>query len=543
MRSKTAVLVLALASAACGDRPDEWEAPTIKSGALRSFGLADQVAVVDEGAHRVALLSARAGQELSRSSVRVGKNVTVAAPSADTKRLFVLSAGELPRRKGTDERPSLSVIEGGALKTYPLESPHTGLAVDPLGKWCAVFAAPGSGPQTNFVENPNEIILIDLEAPLDSAVIPRTLRSFGGKPQRVSFTPTLSLPGGPRRLMIVETDQDVVLLDVDRVKDKPERPEITVRLTSGTSAQSLRPGGVVVDDGGPANDDARIGVRLTNDNNVVVLTLGPGDPGAPNDFRPSVNLTDVGGVASDLSFVRTDLGLRLAALVPAQRSAVLIDPATSITTKVDLPAGYGRISLITNAVGADGKADVALLYAGGGSSASSTSGGVPAPSSGSGAGVAFWSLGRTDQLYRSVEVLSLDGGVTSVLDVPAPRAELKVLRTGSTFYVLNLATRTAAPLTTLGNPNIVVSPDAQRLWVYRGGAGDLSQVTLDTLHPVQLPTERSLSAVHEVARADGGRALIALDARGGVAATVLDALAPDTAQARTYFGLLVEGMQ
>lgn len=542
MRAKTKWAALLLLAAACGDRPEEWEAPKTKgNAALRTFGLTDRVAVVDEGAHRVALLAPRANQELDRTSLRVGKNVTVAAKSQDDKRLFVLSAGEQPRRRGSDERPSLTVLEGGASKQYPLESPHTGLAIDPLGKWCAIFAAPGAGPQTNFVENPNEIILVDLEAPIENAILPRTLRSFGGKPQRVTFTPQLTLPGGPRRLMIVETDQDVVLLDVDRVRDKPERPEITVRLTSGTTAVSLRPAGIVIDDGGPANDDARIGVRLGNDSNVVVLTLGPGEPGAPNDFRPTVNLTDVGGVATDLSFVRTDLGLRLAALVPSQRSAVLIDPATSVTTKVDLPQAYGRISLITGAVGASGGADVALLYAGGGAATDASGVSTPVPG-GAGAGVAFWSLGNTAQLFRSVEVLSLDGSVAAVQDVPTPRAELKILRTGSTFYVLNLATRTASPLTTLGSPNILVSSDAQRLWVYRGGGGDLSQVRLDTLHPVQLPTERAIAAVHEVVRPDGGRSLVAVDARGTVAATVLDALAPDTAQAKTYFGLLLEGM-
>jgi hypothetical protein len=46
-----------------------------------------------------------------------------------------------------------------------------------------------------------------------------------------------------------------------------------------------------------------------------------------------VNLTDVGGVPSDIAFVRTDGGLRLAALVPTRSAAVLVDPVTSLTTR------------------------------------------------------------------------------------------------------------------------------------------------------------------------------------------------------------------
>src|SRR5207302_515301 len=111
------------------------------------------------------------------------------------------------------------------------------------------------------------------------AVTPRTLRSFGGFPQRVSFTSPLGLPAGPRRLMVVETDQDVALLDLDNLRSAQQRPEITVRLTSGSTAVQNRPGGVVVDDGDPArNDDARIGIRLENGPSVVTLTLVPNTP-------------------------------------------------------------------------------------------------------------------------------------------------------------------------------------------------------------------------------------------------------------------------
>jgi hypothetical protein len=368
-------------------------------------------------------------------------------------------------------------------------------------------------------------------------VTPRTLRSFGGLPQRVSFTPQLLLPAGPRRLMVVETDQDVALLDLDNVRAKPQRPEVTVRLTSGATAIANRPGGVVVDDGDPASSvDARIGIRLENGSNVVTLTLVPNAADAktedptqvPNDFRTEVNLTDVGGIPGDIVFVHTEAGLRLAAIVPTTRTAVLVDPGTSITTNVDLPEPYGKISLITSVVGGAAGSDTALLYGTAGSR-----------------GVAFWSLGRaTGQPYRSVEVVSLSASIGAILDVPPPRPELKVLQaTGANaFYVLNLATRTASPLTTLATPSLLVSRDGLRLWAFQRGSSSLSQVALADLHPVPLPLDRPIDGVFDVARRDGGRSLVALDVRGAVGATVLDALAPDTAASRSYYGLLLEGL-
>lgn len=527
IRTRSAVVVaLAAAAAACGERAEVWDASI---GNPTPIALESNVSLVDPGGRRVLVLEPKDGQELERTSVQVGKGIIAAAASADQKRLVVLSTGDVPRRKNDDERASLTILEGTRARKLPLESPHTGMAIDPLGRYVAVYAAPGSTALGAFVENPNEIIVIDLQADDAKAIVPRTLRSFGGRPQRVSFSPELQLPGGKRRLLVVETDQDVVLLDLDRIHDTPERPEITVRLTSGATTKALSPAAVVFDDGDPAkNDDARIGVRLANDSNVVTLTLGAAPAASPNDFLPTLNLTDVGGPATDLAFVRTDAGLRLAALVPGKASAVLVEPSTSVTSKVDIPGGFSRISLVTSAVGSAGS-DVALLY-GSGSAA-----------------VAFWALGRAvGQSFRSVEVVNLGsggGGVIEVLDVPAPQANLKVLQTsGSAFYVLDLVKRTAPPLTTQGQAQVRVSPDGKRLWVFGKNTPSLAQVDLATLHPVQLPLERTIDSVFDVTR-PGGRSLVVVDRRGGVGATVLDATAPDTATSRSYYGLLLEGLQ
>jgi hypothetical protein len=526
---------LALVLAACGDRADIWDKPIPSQ--VDAFALTDRVAILDGPANRVAILTPRADQELDRSFVPIGKGALRAETSPDRKRLFVLSSGDVPRRRDANEKASLTVIDGERIRRYPLESPHSGFAIDRRGRYVTLFAAPGDR-QTAFVENPNEIVIVDLEAPEDQGITTRTLRSFGGRPQRVTFTEPLSLPGGLRRLLVVETDQDVHLLDLDNVRATPRRPEITVRLTSGATAAALKPAAIVVDDGDPAkNDDARIGIRVENAPSVFTLTLVgstatiPEEPGTvPNDFRPEVNLTDVGGVPGDIAFVRTSVGLRLAAIVPTTRKAVLFDPTTSITTEVTLPEAYTKLSLVTNVLPNEEGADTALLYGTGGSR-----------------GVAFLSLGRAvGQTYRSVEVVSLASGIQRVVDVPEPRTELKVLEGdgANAFFVLNLASRTASPLSTLGSATIHVAPDSQnqRLWAFQRGSGSLAQVKLDTLHPIPLPLDRPIDRVFDIERPGGGRALIAIDRTGGVGATVLDALEPDTIASRSYYGILLEGL-
>jgi hypothetical protein len=530
---------LASLAAGCGDRAPIWDAQ-VKTP-VTAVGLSSGLALVDDAEHRVLMLVGDADQTLRRQSFAVGHAVLRADAAPDRGRLFVVAAGDQPRRSELDQAPSVTVVDGTpttlAARRYPLPSPLSGLSLDPLGKWAALSAGTllgASGKQ--FVENPNELVLLDLGAEAGPTnPVTRSLRSFGGRPQRLTFTPTLALPGGSRRLLVVETEQDVSLVDLDHARDDVPRAEITVRLTGGSSSAVVTPAGVVVDDGDPGrHDDARVGIRLGNDTNVVTVTLAALTPSAdvttpPNDFVAKVNLTDIGGIASDIAFVRTDGGLRLAALVPSRQAAVLVDPETSITTVVQLPYAFTKMSLVTDVVGGAQGTDVALLW------------GAPSATS----GVAFWSLGKTaGQPYRSVEVLAVGGSVASVTGVPAPHPELKVLQTTGTssFFVLDLSTRTLAPLSTSSAVSLSVSPDGERVWAYQPADHELASIELRNIHPTTLLTDLPLAGVYDVARADGGRALIALHGNGSIGATVFDARKPDNATARLYSALFLEGL-
>jgi hypothetical protein len=360
-------------------------------------------------------------------------------------------------------------------------------------------------------------------APAGEAPKTVTLHSFGGHPEKLIFAPLLQLPSGPTNLLIVQSAQDLALVTLNDLA----RPEITVRLADAASVQRPRPAEIVIDDGDPAkNDDARIGVRFDAQTSVMTLQLTPA--AGPNGYAPTINVADVGGVPTAVAFVHTDGGLRLAALVPARARAVLVDPVTTITTEVSLPAGYQRLSLVSSS-GAPTGGDVALLWNAGSARA----------------GVAFWELAQAaGKPFRSIETVGIDATVDGVADVPPPNDALKVLSTvaGGAFYVLDLGDRTATPLLTAASDvEVVVSPTGKRVWAFVRGQSALAATSLETKHVTTLQVDGRCDALFEIARADGGRALIALQASGGVGATVFDAETPDGSSRRIYGALLTEG--
>jgi len=536
-------VVGAVVAAGCGGRAGYWSSPI--DAAPPALALPGAVALVDVGATRVVLLTPGPNQSLSTTAIAVGPNILNAATSPDGRKLFVVSGGH---RAGIgddrpDESPSLTVIDPSApvaAQKYlltTLTDPLAGLAIDPAGHWVVLFA--GSGTSQPFVANPNELVILDVTQPPASATaISHNLMSFGGRPQRFTFTKPLALPTGMHPLLVVESDQGLSLLQLEH----PEIPEITVPLTNGSDTRLLTPAGIAVDVG-DANNGAGIGIRLANDSDIVSLQF-VAEPGADltveNGFVPTVNLTDVGGLPSDLAYVHTDGGLRLAALVPSKSKATLIDPVTSLTEDVALPAPYQSLSLVTDpksdasANNPGATVDVALLWNG-----TSFQGQE---------GVAFWELGQTSgQPYRSIATVGITDVIANVLDVPAAATgdTLKVLEAANaaTFYILDLTTRTAAPLlTSTSTIDLSMSPVGDQVWTFIPNGTQVAATSLQTKQPRSLLIERPASQVFEIQRADGGLSAIVIHDEGGIGATVYDATTLDDQTRRLYAGLLTSDL-
>ncbi len=530
-RSRVLLFLIACAAAACSSRPEYWNRDP---SALATLGLQNAVALVDDVDHEVVLLSFGSGLTVAkRQLVSVGHNVVSETVSADGYHLFVLSNGDWPPRSTNDQSPSLTVVDTTGFTpstpaqstTYTMSEPFSNLAVDPQvvpGPRYAV-AYQGSTTSAVFVDNPNELVIFDLAAPYAGPAaakpnpVVRTIQSFGGTPQTLTFTPPLRVNPAiePQRLLVVQTQIDVTLLDLDHAFDTVPRPEVTLPLTSATATTPVHPAAVAIDSFSTEPDDARIAIRTSNGTNVYTIAFGPPNPGVANDFTPTVNLTDVGGIPSDFAFVRTDAGLRLAALVPSQVKATLIEPDTSLTTDVSLTDSYSSLSLVTGAVASSTSADVALLWNG----------------TNSASGVALWTLSNTvGQPYFSIRVLDVSQSIQTVADVP--KSSLKVLQSnsGDQFFVLDLNARTVSPLRTSGTAVLSIAPDGKRVWAYARGLDQLASINFGTLNPSPLWTELPIDAVFDVSCADGSsqRVLFALHSRGSVGATLFNAIDPQS---------------
>ncbi|MBK7585121.1 MAG: hypothetical protein IPI67_33645 [Myxococcales bacterium] len=528
MKRLTFSVVLLVGLAGCGDRPAEWDDRAKLP--LQSAGLTGSVAVVDASLDRVLMFTASSDRSLSSTPLRVGKNIVATEVSRDQASFFVLSAGVQPRLNPDDERPTLTVIDAGTEPKvnarYTLTDPLRGIAIDPQGEWAVVYDAGG------IVVNPNELIFVKL-GDAGAEPVSKTLRSFGGRPERLTFTSELTLPNGaPRRFLIVETGQDVSLVDLADLA----RDEVTLILPKTATGATGKPLEVAFHDGAVDDPtDARIAVRLANDPNVMLVDLAAPAAGSDKPFKATINVAHVGGVPSSIAFVQTDGGLRLAALVPSIKGATLIDPATTSPETVDFPKPFSRITRVTDDVSdKPAKSDVALLW------------------SDSATGIAFWSLGKTSGTpFRSVDDYDIGISVSNVRSVPGDKySHLKVLQSTSAaeFYVLDLDKRQSFPmLTNASGFQLSVSPDGERAWALRPGTPDFASIDFANLHPTSIQIERDVSAVYDIARRDGGRAAIALNVneKAGVVAlgaTVLDGLDPDTAKSKFFPGLLMGGL-
>jgi hypothetical protein len=527
---RTALLSLSLAGSAailagCGDRDKVW---TLAVSAPVAHGLGQSVALIDTPAERALLLPVNQDLTLAPVSIPIRRGFAASATTPDGAHLLVLARGDVPREKATDQAPGLGLIDDGAKPslraTYELSDPLSGLAIDPEGRFAVVYP---SAADTAFIANPNELAIVDLEHdPGTENPTPLTLRSFGGRPQSLFSTPTLGLPGGARRLLVALTDRDVGIIDLSA----PAKGDITVKLSS--TGQTVTPVQIAVSDGDPTkNDDARLAIRVENDPSVILVDLLASTAGdTAHDFRPTPNVVIASGPPSDVAFVNTDGGLRLAALVPSKQALTLIDPTTGIATDVDLGAPFEHLSLVTGVVGSTPSgADVALLW--------STSSPF----------IAFVALGSTvGKPYKSVERLQMEQPVSRVIDVPAPNDRLKILSgaDGEGFFVLDLVARTAAPLVSSAyGVSIDVARDGRRAWAHAPGRSDLAALDLGSLHPQNFILGSTIDGVFDVARQGSGRALVAVHPIGDLGLTVLDADHPSLQTAVQYDGVLLGSLQ
>jgi hypothetical protein len=543
-------LALGALAAGCGSRDAAWDTPVASSidvGQLRNAAV-----LVDSGLNRGLVVKATADQTIVTTAVPLGKRIALTATAPDRSRVFVLSQGEEVRLRPNDEGPALTVIDQGHPDTptrYPLSDPLTSLAIDPTGQWAIVYA--GNGASSSFLTNPNELLLVDLtHGPSATNPTAVTLPSKeGGAPNRLTFSPEMDFPSGKRRLLIVETDRDLLLVDIDNL----DSGNITLPLSDPhTDPRPLSPASIAVDPGdSQAMRDPAIAIRSTSDDNVLVYKLKP-SPLTPghNDFIPVPNFAPAGGIPSDIAFVRTKQGVRLAVVVPSPSPrGLLVNIDDNETLSATFAQPYQRLSLVTDLVSdASPDGDQVLLWAGGGASS-----------------VALWDLGAVPSAaqadidtVKSIETLNLSGSVVSVMDVQQKDFQsLKVLQTSGQFlYVLDLKQHQASPLAASSTVALRLGLQGDRAWAFQPAAPDLARVGLSNAHVQSVVIDRAVDDVLEIDRSDvpqsQAQALLALHGvapsgtnapnrfAGDVGLTIFDAQAPEASTSRRYSSLMLE---
>ena len=215
-----AVAAAAVATAGCGDRPAAWSEPRQRRRDLRPDRRRR-----DRRRARRSRRAAGAGRRPEPAHRRRPRRAAhpERQPSPQAQQA-VRAVGRPPRedrrrrarREAVADRHRTGAASArSATCSTTLTDPLAGLAIDPIEERWAVMYAGSPARNQAFVQNPNELVFLDLTQPPETATLrAHTLHSFGGRPARLTFTQTLALPGGARRLLIVESDQDLSILDL-----------------------------------------------------------------------------------------------------------------------------------------------------------------------------------------------------------------------------------------------------------------------------------------------------------------------------------------
>jgi hypothetical protein len=175
----------------------------------------------------------------------------------------------------------------------------------------------------------------------------KSIRSLGGVPTRIEFSPPYPFKAGSRSLAVVLSQNYVTILDLDNA----DRTEISVPLCPQSTGCTYSPDQILFD---PAN--AAIYVRAGNAMDIfqIALTdLGAAPTDGSNDFLASLSMLSVGANPASMVLYGSGPDTRLAVLAPSNKRLVIIDPSTSHTLSIatSIPA---NVMVPFTAVGAAG---------------------------------------------------------------------------------------------------------------------------------------------------------------------------------------------
>lgn len=510
-------LAISLLAPACRDSDDRYG---LALTTLPPVAAAGAVVFVETASARAVAVNV-SGDEPSVRVVPVGAEPTAVVARNASPEALVLSRGRRGARGVAPEPGSLTALPltgTTPARTYPVGSPFNAVAQTPDGRFAITYFRPMSDAG-RLLFNPNEVALVDLTQPPSSTnPTQRTVRSFGGVPNDVVFSPPMEVNGEARTLAVVLSDAYLTLMDLGH----PERVEITVRLTLPEDPRAIRPTQVLFD-----TEGATLYVRAAASDDVYVLRLEATTPSSAdgNDFRPAINQLAAGRRPADMALVGDVTNRRLLVVSPGSSDARLIDARANTVIPIPLDAPATNILLYER--GGPGGPREALLY--------STSGATTA--------VSFMALeGIETRRGQNVETVQLQRQVTAAL----PLADRGVVVLGhpssaqGRLSLLDLERRTAAPiLSEVALEGARFDDDREALWVAPRSSDRVGYIDLRSFRPGELLLDGPVTDVLPVTDATGRRRVVAIHPADGGWLTVLDGAAPSREGARSIEGFLL----
>ena len=460
----------------------------------------------------------------------LGQDPVSAVARAGHPEALVLSRGARGDTGVSPEPATLAAVAAGAtgapavaVRTYRVGSPFNGVAQTPDGRFAFVYFRPDASA-ARLLFNPNEVAVADLDAPPGPAnPVLRTVRSFGGVPNDVVFSPPLSIGGAaPRTFAVVLSDAYVTLMDLAHL----DRPEVTVRLTLPEDPRAVRPTQVLFD-----ASDPTVYIRAQASDDVYVLALGPSTAAGAtdNDYRPTVNQLAAGHLPTDMALFGTGTARRLLVVAPGSMEARVVDARANTVTPIPLAARADRVLLFQAPSPHDATPhEQALLYA---ADSATTA-------------VTFLDLADVEtRRGMNLETVQLPRAVRSALPLPERGAVMfsHVDSQDGSLSLLDLTRRTASPIVAeVGIDNATFGVDRQTLWVAPPSGVRLGYIDLGTFHPGEVRLDAQVTAVVPLTGDPRGRSRVAaLHPGAGGYVTVLDAAAPLRGTAVSVQGFLL----
>jgi hypothetical protein len=351
-------LTLALAPlAGCHGDTDFW----LPQNDLLPMAAMDDRVVFVERTSQTAFVLDPADPTLTPRQVPVGKAPVAAVKRNSANELLVLCKGDRGSSATDPVPPKLDIIRAGALlpEEHALDFRLDGLAQSDDGRFLVLYHSPsGSAQGDSVLSNPNEMTIVDFTTPAAPKLTPTTIRSLGGVPTAVLFSPDYVFQLGPRRLAVVLSQNYVTILDLNN----PSNTEISVPLCPTSTGCNLGPVQVVFDPTSPICDRtdpskhapyANIFVRVSGARDIYQITLtdlyacgqspNPPLPPGSNDFSASLSMLAVGATPTDMAVYPTAGGSRLAVTAADGKRLVVINPKTSESISVATPIPPSRI--------------------------------------------------------------------------------------------------------------------------------------------------------------------------------------------------------